>query len=109
MTKLIKSFLPKKLLPRLLLIFLLPLIFTQCIAVIFFFDRHWEKIVTRFSNIASNQINLIKNEYEKNGINRAREISARLYAGISPITPLKLPPTAFDESVYCFEIYELSC
>ena len=78
MTKFIKRFLPKKLLPRLLLIFLLPLIFTQCIAVIFFFDRHWEKIVTRFSNIASNQINLIKNEYEKNGINRAREISARL-------------------------------
>ncbi len=78
MSKFIKQFLPKRLLPRLLLIFLLPLIITQFIVVIFFYDRHWEKIVTRFSNIASNQINLITNEYKNNGAERAREVSARL-------------------------------
>ena len=78
MSKLIKRFLPKRLLPRLLLIFLLPLIMTQCIVIIFFYDRHWEKIVTRFSNIASNQINLITYEYKNNGIQKAREVSARL-------------------------------
>ena len=78
MSNFIKRFLPKRLLPRLLLIFLLPLIITQIVVVIFFYDRHWEKIVTRFSNIASNQINLITYEYKKNGIKKASEISARL-------------------------------
>ncbi len=78
MSKFIKRFLPKRLLPRLLLIFLLPLIITQFVVIIFFYERHWEKIVTRFSNIASNQINLIAFEYNKHGIQRAREVAARL-------------------------------
>ena len=52
----IKQFLPKRLLPRLLLIFLIPLIIIQCSVIFFFYDRHWDKIVNRFSNIASNNI-----------------------------------------------------
>ena len=44
----------------------------------FFYDRHWEKIITRFSNIASNQINLIKSEYNKAGFDKAREIANKL-------------------------------
>ena len=78
MNKVLKKYLPKKILPRLLLIFLLPLIFTQCLLVFFFYDRHWEKIITRFSNIAINQINLIKNEYKINGPERAKEIANKL-------------------------------
>ena len=78
MNKILKKYLPKKILPRLLLIFLLPLIFTQCLLVFFFYDRHWEKIITRFSNIASNQINLIKSEYNKAGFDKAREIANKL-------------------------------
>ncbi len=78
MNKVLKKYLPKKILPRLLLIFLLPLIFTQCLLVFFFYDRHWEKIITRFSNIAINQINLIKNEYKINGIERAKEVANKL-------------------------------
>ena len=78
MNKVLKKYLPKKILPRLLLIFLLPLIFTQCLLVFFFYDRHWEKIITRFSNIAINQINLIKNEYKINGLERAKEIANKL-------------------------------
>ena len=80
MNKVLKKYLPKKILPRLLLIFLLPLIFTQCLLVFFFYDRHWEKIITRFSNIASNQINLVKNTYTLNGLNQAKEIAERLKA-----------------------------
>ncbi len=78
MNKVLKKYLPKKILPRLLLIFLLPLIFTQCLLVFFFYDRHWEKIITRFSNIAINQINLIKNEYKINGIERAKKVANKL-------------------------------
>ena len=78
MNKVLKKYLPKKILPRLLLIFLLPLIFTQCLLVFFFYDRHWEKIITRFSNIAINQINLIKNEYNINGLERAKEVANKL-------------------------------
>ena len=47
------------------MIFLIPLIIIQCSVIFFFYDRHWEKIINRFSNIASNKINLIINIYEK--------------------------------------------
>ena len=58
--------LPKSLLPRLLIIFFVPLISIQCLAIFLFYDRHWEKITTRFANIASNQVNLIIDDFEKN-------------------------------------------
>ena len=61
--KVVKDLLPKGLLPRLLLIFLVPLIIIQCSVIFFFYDRHWEKIINRFSNIAGNNINLIKDLY----------------------------------------------
>jgi len=78
MNKVIKKYLPRKILPRLLLIFLLPLIFTQCLLVFFFYDRHWEKIITRFSNIASNQINLIIYEFNVNGEKKAKQTAIKL-------------------------------
>jgi len=56
------------LLPRLLLIFLVPLIIIQCSVIFFFYDRHWEKIINRFSNIAGNNINLLKDFYIKNSL-----------------------------------------
>ena len=62
----IKKLLPKKILGRLLIIFFLPLICIQCLAIFLFYDRHWEKITTRFANIASNQINLVIENYINN-------------------------------------------
>ena len=61
----IKQFLPKRLLPRLLLIFLIPLIIIQCSVIFFFYDRHWEKIVNRFfsENEKSYLNKLTPNEY----------------------------------------------
>ena len=73
--KFFKKFLPKKLLPRLLLIFLIPLIIIQCSVIFFFYDRHWDKIVNRFSNIASNKINLIINTYKKTNFDNAKNIA----------------------------------
>ena len=74
----IKKFLPKKLLPRLLLIFLIPLIIIQCSVIFFFYDRHWDKIVNRFSNIASNKINLIVHSYKKTNFSEAKNIATML-------------------------------
>ncbi len=74
----IKQFLPKRLLPRLLLIFLIPLIIIQCSVIFFFYDRHWEKIVNRFSNIASNNVNLILNQYKKKDFSAAKNVAAEL-------------------------------
>ncbi|MEE2694896.1 MAG: ATP-binding protein [Pseudomonadota bacterium] len=74
----LKRFLPKKLLPRLLLIFLLPLIITQCSVIFFFYDRHWEKIINRFSNIASNKINLIIDQYNKEDFTKVKVLAAKL-------------------------------
>ena len=78
MSKILKKIAPKKILPRLLLIFLLPLILTQCLLIFFFYDRHWEKIITRFSNIASNQIDFIISNYNKNGYENAQNSAIRL-------------------------------
>ena len=74
----LKSFLPKRLLPRLLLIFLIPLIIIQGSVIFFFYDRHWEKIINRFSNIASNKINLISDQYKKNSLNEVKDIAVKL-------------------------------
>ena len=74
----LREFLPKTLFGRMLSIILVPMIFVQIITVFIFYDRHWEKIITRFSNIAINQINLIKNEYKINGLERAKEVANKL-------------------------------
>ena len=59
----IKKILPKKILARLIIIFFVPLIGIQILTILLFYDRHWDKITTRFVNIASNQVNLIMNDY----------------------------------------------
>ena len=83
--KVVKDLLPKGLLPRLLLIFLVPLIIIQCSVIFFFYDRHWEKIVNRFSNIAGNNINLLKDFYMKNSLEDTKNIAQRLNIKISLI------------------------
>ena len=83
MNKVLKKYLPKKILPRLLLIFLLPLIFTQCLLVFFFYDRHWEKIINRFSNIAGNNINLLADFYIKNSLEDTKNIAQTLNIKVS--------------------------
>ena len=74
----LKKIAPKKILPRLLLIFLLPLILTQCLLIFFFYDRHWDKIITRFVNIASNQVGLLMSDYNSNGLISAQKNAVKL-------------------------------
>jgi len=88
--KFYKQFLPKKLLPRLLLIFLIPLIIIQCSVIFFFYDRHWDKIVNRFSNIASNKINLIIHTYKNNDLKEAKEIAAKLNINVESISNIEM-------------------
>ena len=79
----LKKILPRRLLPRLLMIFLIPLIFIQCSVIFFFYERHWEKIVNRFTNIASNKINLLVDQYNKNGFQKTKTIAVKLNTSIS--------------------------
>ena len=81
--KLLKDLLPKRLLPRLLLIFLVPLIIIQCSVIFFFYDRHWEKIINRFSNIAGNNINLLADFYMKNSLEETKRIAQTLNIKVS--------------------------
>ena len=81
--KVVKDLLPKRLLPRLLLIFLVPLIIIQCSVIFFFYDRHWEKIINRFSNIAGNNINLVKDIYIKNSLEETKNIAQQLNIKVS--------------------------
>ena len=90
MSKILKKIAPKKLLPRLLLIFLLPLILTQCLLIFFFYDRHWEKIITRFSNIASNQIDFIISNYNNKGYENAQNSALRLNLQFSRVEQYKI-------------------
>ena len=81
--KAIKDLLPRRLLPRLLLIFLVPLIIIQCSVIFFFYDRHWEKIINRFSNIAGNKINLLSDFYMKNSLEDTKNIAQTLNIKVS--------------------------
>ena len=81
--RIIKDLLPRRLLPRLLLIFLVPLIIIQCSVIFFFYDRHWEKIINRFSNIAGNNINLLSDFYMKNSLEDTMNIAQTLNIKVS--------------------------
>ena len=61
-----------------MLIFFIPLILTQALAIYFFYEKHWEKITTRFSNIASNNITLITKDYINNGYQSAEDLARKL-------------------------------
>ena len=74
----LKEFLPKRILPRLVMIFFIPLLLTQVLAIYFFYEKHWVKITTRFSNIAGNKITLIMNDYFINGFDSAQSLSKKL-------------------------------
>ena len=63
MNKFLKKYLKKSY--QIVLIFLLPLILTQSLLIFLFYDRHWEKIITRFCNIASNQIDFLIEDKKK--------------------------------------------
>ena len=60
------------------------------------------KIITRFSNIASNQINLIIFEFDTNGEEKAKEIAVKLNIEFSLInqTPEKV------ENTFLKKLYE---
>ena len=49
----------------------------------FFYDRHWEKIINRFSNIAGNNINLLKDFYMKNSLEDTKNIAQKLNIKVS--------------------------
>ena len=52
--------------------------YNSMFSYLFFYDRHWDKIVNRFSNIASNKINLIINTYKKTNFDNAKNIATTL-------------------------------
>ena len=47
------------------------------ISIYIFYERHWEKIISRFANIASNEIVVILNELNINGIDSAKKIATK--------------------------------
>ena len=43
-----------------------------------FYDRHWDKIITRFVNIASNQVGLLMSDYNLNGLISTQKNAVKL-------------------------------
>jgi len=57
----IKSFLPRTLFGRSLLILITPIMLIQIIAVFMFFDRHWKKMTTRLAYAVAGEIAVMAN------------------------------------------------
>ncbi len=60
----IKSFLPRTLLGRSLMILITPILLIQVIATFIFFDRHWSKMTMRLAYSVSGEIAVIANALE---------------------------------------------
>ncbi len=61
----IKTFLPRTLFARSLLILIIPVLLIQVITAFIFFDRHWSKITTRLSYAVAGEIALISKVIER--------------------------------------------
>ena len=62
----IKTFLPKTLLGRSLLILILPVFLIQVVSTFVFFDRHWEKMTSRLANAIAGESILLADFIENN-------------------------------------------
>lgn len=62
----VKSFLPRTLLGRSLMILITPILLIQVIATFVFFDRHWSKMTTRLAYSVAGEIALIANVTQEN-------------------------------------------
>ncbi len=62
----IKSFLPRSLFGRSLLIIITPIVLIQVIATFMFFDRHWSKMAQRMSFAVAGEVALIAKTIEEN-------------------------------------------
>ena len=105
----IKTKLPKKILGRFIIIFFVPLICIQILAIFLFYDRHWEKITTRFANIASNQVNLIVSNFLTTSLSQNFEFKRDLTSLLSSIAPLKFPCLNFlSLDLVCSKIFSMN-
>jgi two-component system osmolarity sensor histidine kinase EnvZ len=65
--KSIKSFLPRTLFMRSLLILITPILLLQILTTYIFYDRHWEKIVDRLAFAVAGEIAIIADQVEASG------------------------------------------
>lgn len=73
----IKSFLPRTLFGRSLLILVTPVLLIQVIAVYVFFDRHWSKMTERLAMAVAGEVAVMAEKIEEDpGAKHIREISA---------------------------------
>ena len=70
----IKSILPQTLMGRSLLILVVPVILTQIIAAIIFFDNHWDKITARLAYGLAGEIAIAAEQIEEEYTPEIREI-----------------------------------
>ena len=61
----LKRFLPRSLLPRALLIVIVPLILLQLVTAFMFYDRHWDTISRRLATALAGDIGMIANLIER--------------------------------------------
>ncbi len=61
----LKQFLPRSLLPRALLIVIVPLILLQVVTAFMFYDRHWDTISRRLATALAGDIGLVADVFER--------------------------------------------
>lgn len=102
--KTIKSWLPKTLLARSLMILIVPIVLIQLVTTYIFFDRHWSNMMDRLAYALAGEIAIIADRMDQEGslerFDRIRTVAANeLDLVIGFIPDQTLPPTQKRESV----------
>jgi len=63
-----RNLIPRTLVSRFLLIITIPTVIAQLVAIYIFYDRHWSNIISSTSRTVANEVKLIIDIYEQNGI-----------------------------------------
>ncbi len=81
--KLMKQFTPRGLLPRALLIFVIPVILLQGAIAFIFYDRHWDTVTSRLGNLVAGDISAVIDLYNQRTADGMTEANRALVTDFS--------------------------
>ena len=76
----LKPLLPKNLIKRVLIIFILPLVLFQGLLLLIFYERHWQNIEKRLSRINAGDVAIIIEYFKENKNKDPQELEERILA-----------------------------
>ena len=96
----LKTFVPRSLYARFLLIIILPVILTQLVALYIFYERHWSSISRNMSRSLSGEIAWVVNEFSQKPVDAYSEIIRKAKGFMGLEVKFYLDATFFGESTF---------